>query len=527
MAKLSAIVGADIRVYGLTDEEKSAVAKHFDRPDPDAMARAERLRQPKLSAKTWSPVSWTRDDGIAMPRGMMADVRTWAKLHGHELDVESQLVGAKVAPPDDVTFGAITLRAYQRSVRDVLLSKVQGVAVMPCGSGKTTVVIAAAASVAGPKLILAPTIDIVEQFASRIRAMVPSAAVRIIATGYRDVGYPPKAGDWVVSTVQSMSAADDGFLSKFTVLVYDEAHLMGASAVDVLNACPAMYRWAITATPDRPDGWGFLLDVLFGSRLATITTSELIARGAVQQPCIVPVYTDLGSDDLGHSHKWLLTCDACERIIERNPKPSDDEPCPSKRCKGKLIADGAKKDSWIPAKTINDVSMNDERNAFIAELCAAGVGAKRQVMVLVALKAMAHEVHRLCMYNHGLRSAVLTSGVTGRSDILKRFKGGALNVIVCTNLADMGLDAPNINMVVLAAPARGGGRSIQRVGRACRPCDDGRDPIILDLVDKHPNLTWWWSTRRKSFRDEYGATSVHDPKGRIGRAEALAFVRSR
>lgn len=527
MGKLSVIVGASIVVYGLDDEEKSKLATSMARQDPGAMARAERLRQPKLSTKTWSPVQWTRDDGVMLPRGAMADLRAWAKLNGHELVTENKMSGTKAPPPDGVTYGAVTLRAYQRTVRDALLTKVQGVAVMPCGSGKTTTVIAAAVSVRGPKLILAPTIDIVEQFASQIKVMVPGATVRLIATGHRDAGHPPTGDEWIVSTVQSMVAVDPDVLSRFTVVVYDEAHMMGETAMEVLGACTAMYRWAITATPDRPDGWGFLLDVLFGARLATITTAELIARGAVQQPCIVPLYTGLGSDDLKDSHKWLLTCDACERVVEANPLPAEDAACPSKRCKGKLLVATAKKDSWIPAKTIGDVSKNTERQALIATLCEAGVRAGRQVMVLVALKETARDVHNLCLHTHRLRSAVLTSGVSGRSDILARFKGGALNVIVCTSLADMGLDAPNINMVILAAPSKGGGRSIQRVGRACRPCSDGREPIIIDLVDKHPNLVWWWSTRRAVFRAEYGKTSVLDPKERTDLSAMLDFIRSR
>jgi len=55
--------------------------------------------------------------------------------------------------------------------------------------------------------------------------------------------------------------------------------------------------------------------------------------------------------------------------------------------------------------------------------------------------------------------------VVERKEILERFRGGELPVVVASTLADEGLDVPRMDRVILAFPSRARGRTAQRLGR--------------------------------------------------------------
>ena len=74
-------------------------------------------------------------------------------------------------------------------------------------------------------------------------------------------------------------------------------------------------------------------------------------------------------------------------------------------------------------------------------------------------------------------------------DLLQR--AGCLDVVCATSLADEGLDAPRLSAVVLASPTKNAGRTLQRIGRALRPCGVRR-----------------WTQRRRSGQSHAARTSA-------------------
>ena len=64
----------------------------------------------------------------------------------------------------------------------------------------------------------------------------------------------------------------------------------------------------------------------------------------------------------------------------------------------------------------------------------------------------------------------MTSDVSAdnRDLALRLFRKGSIKVIIATQLADEGLDVPNIDCIISASPAKHHGRVLQRVGRALR-----------------------------------------------------------
>ncbi len=85
------------------------------------------------------------------------------------------------------------------------------------------------------------------------------------------------------------------------------------------------------------------------------------------------------------------------------------------------------------------------------------------------------------------------SGKTKKADrprILEAVRSGDVKVLVAVNVADEGLDLPELSALVLAAPSRSPAKAEQRVGRILRPCAGKPDPVLVDVVDYHGALEY-------------------------------------
>ena len=96
--------------------------------------------------------------------------------------------------------------------------------------------------------------------------------------------------------------------------------------------------------------------------------------------------------------------------------------------------------------------------------------------------------------------SVKESGKTkasARASILERFRSGELQVVLSSQLADEGLDVPRLDRLVLAAPSKARGRTVQRLGRIMR-CHPGKvAPVLFDLVDSAVGPLRWQAVQRQ------------------------------
>ena len=96
-------------------------------------------------------------------------------------------------------------------------------------------------------------------------------------------------------------------------------------------------------------------------------------------------------------------------------------------------------------------------------------------------------------------------GKKNRREVLESFKSGELNCVVSTSLADIGLDVPICNVIVLVSGGRNEAKTIQRVGRAQRLYPGKTHAIIYDFTDEfaHP-LMFKHAKKRMSVYRELG-----------------------
>ncbi|RKY40048.1 MAG: hypothetical protein DRP85_09335, partial [Candidatus Makaraimicrobium thalassicum] len=153
----------------------------------------------------------------------------------------------------------------------------RGVVMLPTGSGKTRVAIAAIAAVARPTLILVPTRSLLAQWVealSRIRFHPP---VSRFGDGTHDLG------PLTVATFAAAERHGEELGERFHLLVVDEAHhLAGPVQGELLELFVAPLRLGLTATPpspkDDPQGAG-RLERRVGPIVYRERTSALIDAG--------------------------------------------------------------------------------------------------------------------------------------------------------------------------------------------------------------------------------------------------------
>lgn len=174
------------------------------------------------------------------------EVPSWPELRPHQEAPVNQVLSlfapasGKVPPAHDVVLEAYT------------------------GSGKTVMGCCIAAHLSMKTLILVDQEKLANQW---IATLVSLFGYEKSEIGYIGGGKDEWEGyDFVIGMVQSIyRRADDGydsddFFFRFGTVIFDECHVCGAEQFsNVLAMFPAMYRLALSATPDRRDALNKLL----------------------------------------------------------------------------------------------------------------------------------------------------------------------------------------------------------------------------------------------------------------------------
>jgi len=152
------------------------------------------------------------------------------------------------------------LRPYQVAALDAWeLSGRRGVVVLPTGSGKTRMAMAAIARCGGRALVIVPTRVLMHQWATELEEAGLGPVGRY-GDGIRE------ATDVTVATTASAWRHMARLGRRFPLLVLDEVHHFGGGLHDeVLEMSAALWRLGLTATPRDPTplhaqpGWEALI----------------------------------------------------------------------------------------------------------------------------------------------------------------------------------------------------------------------------------------------------------------------------
>ncbi|GDY14710.1 DNA repair helicase [Planctomycetota bacterium] len=168
---------------------------------------------------------------------------------------------------------ALTMRDYQKdAVSAWVAARKRGVVVLPTGTGKSYVALHCLLAAQRSALILAPTIDLVQQWAADLGRRL---AVPIGQYG----GGEKRLEDITVATYDSAVLFMPFHGNRFGLLICDECHhLPAAVTAAAAEQCLAPFRLGLTATPERLDGQHARLADLLGSEVHRSSITEMEGR---------------------------------------------------------------------------------------------------------------------------------------------------------------------------------------------------------------------------------------------------------
>lgn len=356
----------------------------------------------------------------------------------------------------------------------------RGVVVLPTGAGKSHVAVMAIADRRRSTLVVAPTLDLVRQWASLLGATF-GCEVGLLGGGEHSV-LP-----LTVTTYDSAYLHMDRLGARFGLVVFDEAHhLPSESYAWAARACLAPFRLGLTATPAHADGRESLLD-------------ELIGPVAYQKHI-----TDLSGEYLAEYRTERLA-------IELSPEEREAYQAARDEYLSFVRSQGIRLGS---PQGFRDFMMKSSRTE-AGRRAVAAYRLQRSLALSATgkLRALEHILHE----HRGERSLVFTEDnrtayevsrrflipvithqtkLRERASILEGLASGRYGAVVTSKVLNEGVDVPTASVAVVLSGSGSVMEHVQRLGRILRK-QEGKQAVLYELVSAQTSETYTSERRRE------------------------------
>lgn len=424
---------------------------------------------------------WKWDDRVglwrteAMRYAQMRDALS--RHHGSALEDQ-------VLQPESVSFPSVNLPALRPEQTQALeawqRADCRGQIIMPTGTGKTVVALAAMARTQVATLVVATVRDLMYQWHRRILADLGYDA-GIIGDGLSNI----KAV--TVTTYDSDYIHMHRMGAGFGLIIFDEEHhLPGKCRREAAVLCTASRRLGLTATPERSDGLHRDLDFLVGPVCYDMPFRE--AEGKTLAHC------DLVRIPVALTAPEQATYDECSRAIQHYMKQRRDE-TPGYAWQD-LCKESGKEPQARHAQRAFHIKQSIENRAtekmrVLEDLFRLHQG--QQILVFTGSNAMAIEVSKRFLVptilSHTRKQERLT--------VLDGFSRGSFPVLVANRVLDEGIDVPHAKVAVVIGGLGSTRQAKQRLGRIMRKSGQRR-AVIYEVVCENTKEVQRSRKRRKS-----------------------------
>jgi superfamily II DNA or RNA helicase len=362
----------------------------------------------------------------------------------------------------------------------------RGLIVMPTGTGKTEVALAAMARMRVATLVVAPVRDLMHQWHRRI----------LRSLGY-DAGI---VGDSLynlqpvtVTTYDSAYARMAEVGDHFGLVIFDEAHhLPGRCYREAAMLCAAPMRMGLTATPERGDGRHAELEELIGATVYRQEISQAKGRTLADYDVVrIPV-------KLGDEEQWNY--DQASRTVRayflKRQEETKAAAAPSVYGWQDLCAESGQdpearraQNAYYLKRSIEDRAA--EKLRVLEDLFRLHAG--ERVIVFAGSNAMALDVSR-----RFLAPTLLShSRKRERREVLEGFAAGRFPLLIANQVLDEGVDIPAAKVAVVIGGMASTRQAKQRLGRILRLSGESR-ATLYEIVCQGTNEEERSRTRRRS-----------------------------
>lgn len=377
----------------------------------------------------------------------------------------------------------------------------RGITVLPTGSGKSLVGVMAISRVGRSALVVAPTIELMNQWYDLLCEAFAEVSVGLLGGGYHEIR------DLTIATYHSAYLHVEQWGNRFGLIIFDEVHhLPGPQFSHAAEMSLAPYRLGLTATLERPDGRHQLLDRLVG---------PVNYRQEIEQ--LAGEY--LASYRVERREVQMV---AEERVAYR---ASEAEYRSFLRVKNVTTGSAA---GWREFVRLSGSSAAGRRamKAYREHRrIALGAAAKFEELESI-LKA--HPRDRVIVFTqdnetvYQISRALLIPAITHqtrtreRREILLKFNRGEYLAVLTSKVLNEGVNVPEANVAVVLSGSATIREHVQRLGRILRP-REGKEAVLYEVVTK--GTMEKEVSRRRRQHSAYAAADEGDASAAVGGEE--------
>jgi superfamily II DNA or RNA helicase len=383
--------------------------------------------------------------------------------------------------PEPAAWKELTLRHYQRAaLLGWELCESRGLVVMPTGSGKTRVAIAAMADGSCRALCLVPTRALLEQWCAELRSHY-RGPVGCLGDGQRTVEAV------TVSTFESAYRLMPALGNRFDLLIVDEAHHFGVGGRDeALEMCLAPRRLGLTATP--PEGMALSrLTQLIGPIAYQIGVAELTGSYLADFELVVlPLGLNAEErEQYRRDDRLFVELNRQFKQLNRGGGWSELVAYAAQSPEGRAALA-----AWRRSRRLLGFTQGKAR-------AVGGLLAKHRrsrVLVFTADNAAAYAIAR----QHLIMPITCDISRQERERALEAFRRGELRALVSSRVLNEGIDVPDADVAIIVGSTLGEREHVQRVGRLLRPVP-GKRALVYELVTPATSEVWRAAARRRAL----------------------------
>ena len=365
------------------------------------------------------------------------------------------------------------LRENQHDIANICMEKAKinggGILQLPCGSGKTIIMIYIASVLGLKTLIITHKSFLQEQWIERFSEFT-DAKIGII----RQDKIITKDKDIVVGMLHSISMIDydEKIFEDFGIVIYDEVHHLGARVFsNSMFKTGFKYLFGLSATPNRSDGMMKIINWFVGDILYKMDREEDTNVNVkkflyeTKEINFIEKKTFIkGKNQLKVNIPLSLTC--LSKVISRNNFLIQIIETIRKNPKRKILLLSARLEHLNNIKEqIDNKIQNDIENNIIE-------------------KGECKTFYYIGANNQKERKIAENEG----------------DIIFATyDMASEALDIPKMNTVIMMTPPISKKMFVQSIGRCMRQKDTSTNPLIIDIMDQLPVYEYLSKTRSEYY----------------------------
>jgi superfamily II DNA or RNA helicase len=344
----------------------------------------------------------------------------------------------------------------------------RGLVVLPTGSGKSYVGIQAIQHIGRSTLVIAPTIDLMNQWHDLLHHSF-ARPIGLLGGGYHEIE------DITVSTYDSAYMHMERYGNRFGLVVFDEAHhLPGPMYSHAAEMCLAPYRLGLTATPERADGRHVLLATLIGptayEKGIRDLAGEYLADYRVERRYVEMVAEERARYETAHS-EYRAFLDAkgirmgslkgWQRFVQESARSSEGRRAMLAYRLHRKIALGTQ------------AKLHHLEEIFKAH-------PRDRIIVFTNDNETVHEISRLFL----IPSITHLTRTRERREILQRFNEGQYLALATSKVLNEGVNIPEAVVGVVLSGSGTIREHVQRLGRILRR-RQGKEAVLYEVISKN------------------------------------------